>query len=74
MKILEIREEGPLKVAKAGLEGFVTEIDVTMIEDVKVGDYVIVHAGFAISKLSRQELDELLKIYSELSEALRVPK
>jgi len=36
------------------------------IPDAKVGDYVIVHAGFAISKLNEQEAMETLKMLKEI--------
>lgn len=42
-----------------------------MDEDVALGDYVIIHAGFAIRKLDPKEAEETLKILRELVEAAR---
>ncbi len=40
-----------------------------MQEPVEVGDYVLVHVGFAISKLSREEALESLRLFEEMLEA-----
>jgi hydrogenase expression/formation protein HypC len=39
-------------------------------EDVKLGDYVIVHVGFAISKMDEEEALETLKLISEIDGGL----
>jgi hydrogenase expression/formation protein HypC len=40
----------------------------TMLVDVKVGDYVLVHAGFAIEKVSREGAEETLKLLKQMLE------
>ncbi len=40
------------------------------LPDVSVGDYVIVHVGFAISKMNEEEARETLKLISQLDDAL----
>ena len=42
--------------------GITRETNLVLIEDAKVGDYVIVHAGFAIQKIDASEALETLKI------------
>lgn len=37
-------------------------------DDLEIGDYVIVHAGFAIQKLDRTDAEERLKIFREMTE------
>jgi hydrogenase expression/formation protein HypC len=49
-------------------EGILREVDVSLVE-VKVGDYVLVHAGYAIQVLSREEAEETLRLWRELLEA-----
>ena len=44
-----------------------TEVSVELLEDVQVGEYVIVHAGFAIQKLSIEEAEETLKLLEEMA-------
>ena len=46
-KIIEINNA----VAKVEVDGVVRDASLMLLDDAKIGDYVIVHAGFAISKL-----------------------
>ena len=39
-----------------------------MIEDPKVGEYVLLHAGFAIQKISNEEAEETLKLLREMDD------
>ncbi len=41
------------------------EVDISLVPDVKEGDYVIVHAGFAISKLDKEEAEEMIRLLKE---------
>ncbi len=41
-------------VAKVDVDGVVREASLMLLDDVKIGDYVIVHAGFAISKVDEE--------------------
>ncbi len=49
-KIIEINDA----VAKVEVDGVVRDASIMLLEDAKLGDYVIVHAGFAISKLDEE--------------------
>ncbi len=49
-KIIEIND----KVAKVDVDGVIRETSLMLLDDAKIGDYVIVHAGFAISKVDEQ--------------------
>lgn len=49
-KIIEINDF----TAKVDVDGVIRETSIMLIEDAKIGDYVIVHAGFAINKLDEQ--------------------
>jgi hydrogenase expression/formation protein HypC len=42
-----------------------------MIEDVKVGDYILLHTGFAIQKISQEEAEETLRLFDEFEELNR---
>lgn len=62
MKVVEIDGEfGTVELGgvrrKAGLQ---------LIEEVKIGDYVIVHAGFAIEKLDEDEAQETLRLIQQI--------
>ncbi|MGQ9530381.1 MAG: HypC/HybG/HupF family hydrogenase formation chaperone [Candidatus Bathycorpusculaceae bacterium] len=46
-------------------EGILREVNVTLV-DAKVGDYVLVHAGYAIQVLSEKEALETLSLWNEI--------
>ena len=62
MKIISIEGE----TARVSLEGLEKEIDVRFLEDPQPGDYVIVHAGFAIDKLDEEEAQKTLDLFKEI--------
>ncbi|MEF3691438.1 MAG: HypC/HybG/HupF family hydrogenase formation chaperone [Candidatus Moraniibacteriota bacterium] len=50
--------------AVVDFDGIEKEINISLVSDVKKGDFVIVHAGFAIEKVSQEnkdEMDDMLK-------------
>jgi hydrogenase expression/formation protein HypC len=47
--------------------------DLRLLEEVNIGDYVIVHAGFAISRLDTEEAEETLRLFAELLEGEEGP-
>ena len=49
------------------LDGALQEVDISLIENPAVGDYVIIHAGFAIERLDQQEADTRLALFEELA-------
>jgi hydrogenase expression/formation protein HypC len=61
-EVLEI--EGSEAVLDYG--GVQRRANISLLEDVRVGDYVIVHVGFAIQKLNREEAMESLKLWEQL--------
>ena len=48
------------------MEGTQKTVSLLLQEDAKVGDYVIVHAGFAIHKIDEKEAQENLKILRQI--------
>ena len=46
--------------------GLESKINVQLIEDIKVGDYVLVHAGCAIQKIDKNYFEELQKIFQAI--------
>ncbi|MBT3177589.1 MAG: HypC/HybG/HupF family hydrogenase formation chaperone [Desulfobacula sp.] len=56
-KIIEIKDN----VAKVDVDGVIRETSIMLMDDVKIGDYVIVHAGFAINKLDEQAAIQTLE-------------
>jgi hydrogenase expression/formation protein HypC len=62
MKILKI--EGDRAVVSSG--GVQRSIGISFLNNPKIGDYVIVHAGFAIEKLDTVKAEETLKLLEEI--------
>ena len=62
MKILKI--EGDRAIVSSG--GVRRTIGIDFLKAAEIGDYVIVHAGFAIEKLDTKKAEETLKILEEL--------
>jgi len=65
-KIEEISNENQLKMGKVNFEGVTMQVCLETTPEANVGDYVIVHAGFAISRLNEQEAMETLKMLREI--------
>ena len=53
--------------AKVSIEGNEYTVGLQMLDDVKVGDYVLLHTGFALQKISEEEAQETLKIIREMN-------
>jgi hydrogenase expression/formation protein HypC len=66
-KITEIYEMGGMHMCKVDFGGVTREACIQALPEAKLGDYVIVHAGFALSILSEQEAQETLDVLRELS-------
>ncbi|WP_457553848.1 HypC/HybG/HupF family hydrogenase formation chaperone [Desulfobacula sp.] len=49
-RIIEINDT----VAKVDVDGVIRETSIMLLDDAKIGDYVIVHAGFAINKIDEE--------------------
>jgi len=60
-KVLEVNENRGM----VDISGMKLQVLFNLLEDVQVSDYVIVHAGFAIEKLSEEEARERLNLLAE---------
>jgi len=56
--------------AKVELQGNVIEADVSLIDNPAVGDWILVHAGFAIEKLDADDARETLALFAEMGEGI----
>ena len=67
MRIVELLES---PYATAEIDGINRRVSLRLLDNVNVGDHVLVHAGFAIEKIERQKALEQLKIMEELKSGL----
>lgn len=69
-KVLEIDTSVQPKMGKVSFGGIQKRVCLEWIPDVKVGEYVIVHVGFAISKMDEKEALETLSLFEQMEGAL----
>ena len=64
-KVIEIDDSNQGKVDYLGTK---VKTNFALLEEVKPGDWVIVHAGFAITKLNEEEAQETLSMLREIAQ------
>jgi hydrogenase expression/formation protein HypC len=67
-KVME--RNGDAAVVELG--GVRREISLMLLDDVSVGEWVIVHAGFAIEKLSEEAAEQTLSLFREIADASEI--
>jgi hydrogenase expression/formation protein HypC len=68
-KVTTIQGEDPLmRMGKIDFGGVLKEASLAYVPDAKIGDYVIVHAGFAISRLDEEEAGKVFEYLKEMQE------
>ncbi len=65
-KLIEIFETSSAKMGKVDFGGVMREVCLEAVPEAELGQYVIVHAGFALNTLSEEEAQETLDAFSEL--------
>ncbi|RLE76249.1 MAG: HypC/HybG/HupF family hydrogenase formation chaperone [Thermoprotei archaeon] len=68
-RVVEVRGE----TALVDCGGYVREVDAILLPDVRVGDYVIIHAGAIIARIDEKEAIELIKLWREVARAASSP-
>jgi hydrogenase expression/formation protein HypC len=64
-KIISIDKE----MAKVSIGGTIVNASLQLLDDARVGEFVLLHSGFAIGKLSEEEAEETIKLIRELDAA-----
>jgi hydrogenase expression/formation protein HypC len=65
-KILEIQELGPLRAGRVQFGGIVRQVSLNFVPEAILGDYVMVHVGFAISRVDSAEAERTYKLLEEM--------
>jgi len=61
-------QDDPLRMATVSFAGVTKSVSLAMVPEAQVGDYVIVHVGFAISRLDEVAARHSLELYRALAE------
>ena len=64
-KIIEMVDEDG-GIAKVDVSGVRRNINIALLDDVSIGDYVLIHVGFALSKIDEKEAEETLRMLQQL--------
>jgi len=68
-KIEHIEGDDPIfRVGKVNFSGVVREVNLCYVPEAKVGDYVMVHVGFAISIVDEAEAKQIFEYLKEISQ------
>ena len=65
-KVDEIYEANGLKMGKVDFGGVKREVCLEYVPEVEIGEYVIVHVGFAINQMSEEEAEETLDLLRQI--------
>ena len=67
-KLLEVYQQDDLPMGKVEFGGIAKQICLAYIPEAEVGDYVIVHVGFAISRIDEEEAREIFSYLEQIGE------
>lgn len=65
-KLLEVYQKDDLPMGKADFGGVVKEVCLAYTPEAQPGEYVLVHVGFAISRIDQTEADQIFSLLSEM--------
>lgn len=66
-KITEIYDKDGLKMGKVDFGGIVREACLDFVPEAQIGEYTVIHVGFAISLLSEEEAQKTLEMLREIT-------
>ncbi len=65
-QVTQISEDGQSGISEVG--GVGKEISFALLDEVEVGDYVLIHVGYALSRIDPEEAAQTLALFDELAE------
>jgi hydrogenase expression/formation protein HypC len=69
-KLVEVRMQDDLPMGKVEFGGILKDVCLAYTPEAQVGDYVLVHVGFAISRIDEAEAQETFRYLEEIGEAM----
>jgi len=67
-KILEVQQSGPMRSGRVQFGGIVRQVSLVFVPEAEAGDYVMVHVGFAISRVDAVEAERTYQLLQEMGE------
>lgn len=65
-RVVEIFDRQGVTMGKVDFDGILKEVCLAYLPEIQVGDYTIVHVGFAITQLDEHEAQETLALFREM--------
>ncbi len=72
VRVIEVGIGATGDFAIVDLGGVKKEISLALLDGVQVGDYVILHVGYALSKLDPEEAERTLTLFSQMQDSVQV--
>lgn len=67
-KVTDIYEDDGVLMGKVSFDGIAKKVCLDHLRDTKVGEYVLVHVGFALSKIDETEAKRVFELLKEMNE------
>jgi hydrogenase expression/formation protein HypC len=67
-KVIKIWDKEETRMANVDFGGIVKEVCLEFVPDIEVGDYTIVHVGFALQRLDEKSAMETLALFEQMGE------
>ena len=67
-KLVEVRQQDDLPMGRVEFGGIVKDVCLAYTPEARVGDYVLVHVGFAISRIDEAEAQETFRLLEEIGD------
>ena len=67
-EIIDVRDDTGLRIGKVRFAGITRDVCLDYVPDAAVGEYVLVHVGFAISKIDPEEAARTYRILEEIGQ------
>ena len=68
-ELVSVRDDNGLRVGKVRFAGVLRDVCLECVPEAEPGDYVLVHVGFAIARIDREEAARTFRILEELGQA-----
>jgi hydrogenase expression/formation protein HypC len=72
-KVVEATDQGFSRIAKVQFGGVTRQVSLDFVPETQIGDYVLVHVGFAISRISPEEAERTYELLRQIQEADETP-